>query len=67
MRTLRDTVGADPDCTDLIQAALNAATSRVVLKWPRNADLPDGISKPSNSIKGKTVRYDVFLRASPRA
>ncbi len=61
MRTLRDLVGADPDALDLMQAALAAATKRVVLKWPVKAAPLDGLRGASHRIVGKTTRYDVFV------
>ena len=61
MRNLRDIVGADEDAKDLIFVALKTASKRVVLKWPQNAKLPEGIIKPSHQIIGKTTRFDVFM------
>ena len=63
MRLLRDLVGTDPDALDLMQAALAADCRRVVLKWPLRAQPLEGLRKPSHSITGKTVRYDVFMIA----
>ena len=62
MRLLRDVVGADPDAFELMQAALAAATRRVVLKWPQRAAALAGLPPPSHSIAGKSTRYDVFMR-----
>jgi len=61
MRLLRELVGTDPDALELMQAALAADCRRVVLKWPLRAKPLDGVRKPSHSITGKTVRYDVFM------
>ncbi|QWG17696.1 class I SAM-dependent methyltransferase [Bradyrhizobium sediminis] len=61
MRLLREMVGADPDALELMQAALAADCRRVVLKWPQRAAPLQGLRKPSHSIAGKTVRYDVFM------
>ena len=61
MRQLRELVGADPDALELMQAALAADCRRVVLKWPLRAQPLAGLRKPSHSITGKTVRYDVFM------
>ena len=63
MRDIRALVGADPDAPDLLACALRAASDRVVLKWPLRAAPPAGAPEPSHSIVGKTVRYDVFVRA----
>lgn len=61
MRQLRAIVGEDTDSVSLIEAALKAATNRVVLKWPRKADLPEGLPTPSHQILGKSTRYDVWM------
>ena len=62
MRQLREIVGEDPDAVALIEVALATATNRVVLKWPRKADLPAGLPAPSHQILGKSTRYDVWMR-----
>ena len=64
MRLLRELVGTDPDAFELMQAALAADCKRVVLKWPLRAAPLKGLRKPSHSITGKTVRYDVFMMAA---
>jgi 16S rRNA (guanine1516-N2)-methyltransferase len=61
MRQLRELVGADPDALALLQAALAAASRRVVLKWPAHAAPLVGLRPPSHSIAGKSTRYDVFM------
>jgi 16S rRNA (guanine1516-N2)-methyltransferase len=61
LRQLRAIVGNDADAPALIAFALDAATSRVVLKWPRQAPLPPGLPRPSHCIAGRTTRYEVFL------
>jgi len=62
MRQLREIVGEDPDAVTLIKVALESAQKRVVLKWPRKADLPAGLPTPSHRILGKSTRYDVWMR-----
>ena len=62
MRLLRELVGSDPDALELMQAALACDCRRVVLKWPLRAAPLEGLRKPSHSITGKTVRYDVFMQ-----
>ena len=62
MRLLRELVGTDPDALELMRAALAADCKRVVLKWPLRAQPLEGLRKPSHSITGKTVRYDVFMK-----
>ncbi|MCL4108757.1 UNVERIFIED_CONTAM: hypothetical protein GTU68_049098 [Idotea baltica] len=64
MRDLRDIVGSDDDSGDLVQMALKYASNRVVLKWPQKAEALVGLPKPSHTIPGKTIRYDVFMTAS---
>jgi len=61
MRLLRDVVGDDPDARELMEAALAAASRRVVLKWPIKAEPMAGLRVPSHSIVGKSTRYDVFM------
>jgi len=62
MRRLRAVVGDDEDKVALINAALAAASSRVVVKWPAKEPLPPSLPPPSHTIAGKTTRYDVFMR-----
>lgn len=61
MRDLRAIVGDDPDAAALIAAALDAASDRVVVKWPARAGPVPAPRAPSHTIAGKTTRYDVFL------
>ena len=63
MRLLKEVVGADSDASELMQAALAARCKRVVLKWPLRAPSLQGLRKPSHTITGKTVRYDVFMKS----
>lgn len=63
MRLIRDIVGTDADSVQLMQAALEAAQNRVVLKWPLRAEPMPGVRKPSHQILGKSTRYDVFVKA----
>jgi len=61
MRDLRQIVGDDDDKQNLIMSALQHASQRVVLKWPKAASLPDDLAKPSYEISGKTTIYYVFI------
>jgi 16S rRNA (guanine1516-N2)-methyltransferase len=63
MRVLRELAGADTDARELVQTALAGRYKRVVLKWPLRAPALAGLPKPSHSIAGKTVRFDVFLKS----
>jgi 16S rRNA (guanine1516-N2)-methyltransferase len=63
MRLIREIVGADPDAVQLMRVALEAAQSRVVLKWPLRGEPMPGVRKPSHQILGESTRYDVFVKA----
>jgi 16S rRNA (guanine1516-N2)-methyltransferase len=63
MRLLKELVGADSDASELMQSALAARCKRVVLKWPLRAPSLEGLRKPSHTITGRTVRYDVFMNS----
>ncbi|WP_343313242.1 class I SAM-dependent methyltransferase [Brucella sp. BE17] len=63
MRQIREIVGSDADSEKLMQAALEYAKNRVVLKWPLRASPMAGLRKPSHQILGKSTRYDVFVKA----
>jgi 16S rRNA (guanine1516-N2)-methyltransferase len=67
MRQLRELVGSDPDCAELMRVALATATKRVVLKWPRRATGIAELPGPSHQIVGKSTRYDVFMMGLGRA
>ena len=55
----------EPPCAqeeELLAAALAAGPRRVVVKRPLKAPALAG-RKPSHSVEGKTIRYDVFIPA----
>lgn len=59
MRAFRPVVGDDLDADQLLDAALQIAENRVVVKRPRKAPfLAD--RKPSLQFEGKSSRYDVY-------
>ncbi|SHO45942.1 class I SAM-dependent methyltransferase [Desulfopila aestuarii] len=60
MRMIRDIVGDDLDSDELLAAALNIATNRVVVKRPKGAEHLGG-KKPSHDIAMKNSRFDVYL------
>jgi len=62
IRYLRSVVGSDNDASELMQVALQVATKRVVLKWPLKAEPLLEIPTPSHQIRGKTIRYDIFMK-----
>lgn len=63
MRLFRELVGIDADDSELLQAALQVAKKRVVVKRPRKAMVIDG-PKPSLVYEGKSTRFDVYLITS---
>lgn len=68
MQILQELIGSDSDSDQLLNLALAKATNRVVVKRPKGAAYL-AEKKPSYEIKGKSVRYDVYLntqRTIPR-
>ncbi len=59
MRVFRPLVGDDDDAPELLQAALDLATHRVVVKRPRKAPEIGG-KPPSYVLAGKSSRYDIY-------
>jgi 16S rRNA (guanine1516-N2)-methyltransferase len=59
MRILRDLVGDDADAFELFEISCRVARDRVVVKRPDDA--APLAPRPSMSIAGKLVRYDVYL------
>src|SRR5690606_7272422 len=66
MRLFRPFVGDDLDAPALLEAALNLATHRVVVKRPRKAPLIDG-AKPGYALEGKSSRYDIYPKKKLQA
>jgi 16S rRNA (guanine1516-N2)-methyltransferase len=62
MRLFHTLVGTDPDADGLLNAALNCARYRVVVKRPRIAPRLAGPA-PSHVLEGKSNRYDVYTLA----
>ena len=60
MQILQKLLGHDLDNSDLIEAALNCAKSRVVVKRPKGAELISA-RKPTMQIESKKTRYDVYV------
>jgi len=63
MLIFRDIVGDDMDAGELLAAALETATARVVVKRPRKAPIiaVSGLDlKPSYALEGKSSRYDIY-------
>ncbi len=61
MQVLQQLIGPDEDPLELLKLALTRVKKKVVVKWPKSlAPL-----LPANaSIKGKTVRFDIYLPIS---
>lgn len=59
MRLFRRLVGEDQDADALLQAALQAARRRVVVKRPRHAP-PLAGQPPSFTLSSENTRYDVY-------
>ncbi len=72
MKALQQLVGPDLDSEKLLQAALETALLRVVVKRPAKAPIIELASKivPTSQIKSPNTRYDVYsikaLRASKK-
>ncbi|QOR40768.1 class I SAM-dependent methyltransferase [Billgrantia diversa] len=66
MRLFRELAGDDDDAPRLLEAALDVATHRVVVKRPRKAPPIEGPA-PQHVIEGKTSRYDLYVHRSLKA
>ncbi|MGM0985199.1 MAG: class I SAM-dependent methyltransferase [Pseudomonadota bacterium] len=60
MRLFRTLAGDDPDASRLLEAALDVATHRVVVKRPRKAP-PIAGPPPRHVIEDRTSRYDLYV------
>jgi 16S rRNA (guanine1516-N2)-methyltransferase len=60
MRLFRLLAGDDGDAPRLLEAALDVATHRVVVKRPRKAP-PIAGPAPRHVLEGKTSRYDLYV------
>jgi len=60
MQVFHTIVGSDSDSNRLLDAALNCARSRVMVKRPKSAPSLDQ-KDPSYSLEGKSNRFDVYL------
>lgn len=58
LQVLQQMIAPDEDALGLIQLAKQRTKSRVVVKWPQQAQ---SLLKPTASIEGKTVRFDLYL------
>ncbi|MCX7117946.1 MAG: class I SAM-dependent methyltransferase [Legionellales bacterium] len=60
MQVLQNMIGKDTDVLELLHLALTRVRQRVVVKWPQRAA---PLLKPTRSISGKTIRFDVYERS----
>lgn len=65
MRMFRELAGDDDDAPRLLEAALDVATHRVVVKRPRKAP-PIAGPRPGHVIEARTSRYDLYVHRSLR-
>ncbi|NWN82045.1 MAG: class I SAM-dependent methyltransferase [Halomonas sp.] len=63
MRLFRTLAGDDTDAPRLLEAALDVASHRVVVKRSRKAPPIEGVA-PRHVLEGKTSRYDVYVHRS---
>ena len=66
MQAFHGLIGDDADAGDLLQAALQAAEYRVVVKRPRIAPEIPG-AEPSYRLEAKSSRYDIYALKSLNA
>ena len=60
MQILQKLLGKDEDTQELLNAALNVATKRVVVKRPKGAENLTEL-KPTYTVESKKTRYDVYI------
>ncbi|GAB6034636.1 class I SAM-dependent methyltransferase [Galenea microaerophila] len=63
MQALQQLVGPDQDSEILLQAALECALKRVVVKRPKGAPPLKG-PQPSASIQSPNTRYDLYIKSA---
>ncbi|MEQ5854249.1 class I SAM-dependent methyltransferase [Halomonas sp. EF61] len=66
MRLFRELAGDDDDAPRLLEAALDVASHRVVVKRPRKAPAIAG-PEPRHRLEEKTSRYDIYVHRSLKA
>ena len=60
MQILQKLLGKDEDTQELLNAALNVAKKRVVVKRPKGAENLTEL-KPTYTVESKKTRYDVYI------
>ncbi len=66
MRIIRDLVGDDEDCEELLSTALTKAFNRVVVKRPKRAECINVNKSPSHQIQMKNSRFEVYMIPKPK-
>ncbi len=61
LKILRELVGDDLDFEELLEVALSSTAKRVVVKRPIYAE-PLCLRELAGSLKGKMVRYDIYVK-----
>jgi len=61
MQILQKLLGMDSDTDKVLEAALNKATERVVVKRPKGAPQLQSKHTPTLSYESKATRYDVYI------
>lgn len=61
MQMLQKLLGHDVDTNEVLQAALEKAAKRVVVKRPKGAPILDINKKPTLNYESKGTRYDVYI------
>ena len=61
MQIFREIVGNDLDSSKILESALKSNTKRVVVKRMNKSDFLDN-KKPNFSIKGTSIRFDVYIK-----
>ncbi|MOA53091.1 Ribosomal RNA small subunit methyltransferase J [compost metagenome] len=60
MQAFQHVIGDDLDSAQLLEAAIAAATVRVVVKRPQRGVAIEGV-KPSVVLDGKSTRFDLYI------
>ena len=61
MQLLQKLLGHDLDTDDVLNAALNKAGKRVVVKRPKGAPILNATCKPTLAYESKSTRYDTYI------
>lgn len=59
LQALQQLIGPSLDIASLLTVAKQKATRQAVMKWPQRLD---PIEKPTRTVYGKTVRFDIYQR-----